>query len=159
MLTKDPDNIRRHREEGLLHLEERNWYLEEAPTIALRLTGRARQIALSIPADELHDDIGIDKLFEKLDKSFRRDEVDCAYEAYKNFEICVRREGISITAYLLEFERLHEKAKTHKVELPDAILVYKLLENAARYTGTTNGAHGVSGAKVWIDEISNETYI
>ena len=54
---------------------------QQAPTIALRLTGRARQIALSIPADELHDDNGIDKLFEKLDKSFERDEMDCVYEA------------------------------------------------------------------------------
>ena len=74
--------------------------------------------------------------------------MDCADEAYKNFEICVRREGVSIAAYILEFERLFEKAKTHKMELPDAILAYKLLENAARYTGTTNGVHGVSGAKV-----------
>ena len=57
--------------------------------------------------------------------------MDCAYEAYKNFEICVRREGMSITAYILEFKRLYEKAKTHKMELPDAILAYKLLENAA----------------------------
>ena len=104
---------------------------QQAPTIALRLTVRAKQIALSIPADELHDDNGIDKLFEKLDMSFKRDEVDCANETYKNFEICVRREGICITAYILEFERLYEKAKTHKMELPDAILAHKLLENAA----------------------------
>ena len=31
----------------------------------------------------------------------------------------------------MEFERLYEKAKSHKMELPDAILAYKLLENAA----------------------------
>ena len=56
------------------------------------LPGRARQIALSIPADELHDDNGIDKLFEKLDKSFERDEMDLCLRSIEELRnLCPER--------------------------------------------------------------------
>ena len=106
----------------------------QAALIALSLTGKARQIAIDMDIAVLEQENGVEKLIEMLDESFKRDEVDCAYEAYRKFETFTRTPDVTVAIYVLEFERLYERAKSHKMTLPDSILGYKLLENACLET-------------------------
>ena len=99
--------------------------------VVMALTGRARQIGLQLKADELDRDNGLDVLVKKLDECYKRDDTDYAYEAYSTFEKFTRVEGMSISAYILEFEKLNDRAKNYNMVLPDAVLAYKLLENAS----------------------------
>lgn len=50
-----------------------------------------------------------------------------AYLAYEKFEKFKRPETMSITDYIVEFERLYYKIKTHKMVLPDDVLAYRVL--------------------------------
>ena len=47
--------------------------------------------------------------------------------AYEKFEKFRRPETMSITDYIVEFERLYYKIKTHKMVLPDNVLAYRVL--------------------------------
>lgn len=47
--------------------------------------------------------------------------------AYEKFEKFRRPETMSITDYIVEFERLYYKIKTHKMVLPDDVLAYRVL--------------------------------
>ena len=104
---------------------------KQALAIVLNLSGKARQLALQVPVNELDCDNGVDNLLKKLDECFKREEVDCAYEAYFLFEKFKRSQDMSVSAYILEFERLYNKAKQYNMTLPDAVLAFKLLDSAA----------------------------
>ena len=54
---------------------------KQALAVALSLKGRARDIALEIPADDLDKDNGMTMLIQELDKVFMREEKDRAFEA------------------------------------------------------------------------------
>ena len=57
-----------------------------------------------------------------MDKTFLKDEIQTAYLAYEKFEKFKRPETKSITDYIVEFERLYYKIKTHKMVLRDGVL-------------------------------------
>ena len=65
---------------------------KQALAVALSLTGRARDTALEIPADDLNDDDGMKTLLEALDSVFLKEEKDRAYDAYTDFDR-IRREN------------------------------------------------------------------
>ena len=120
---------------------------KKALAIVLSLSGRARQIALQIPVEQLDNENEVDTLSAKLDDSFKREEVDCAYEAYANFEKFSRRNDLSMSSYILEFEQLHEKAKSYKMALPDTILAFKLLENSNIDEKEADGTFSLPGSE------------
>ena len=103
---------------------------KQALAVVLVLQGRARIPALEINAAALNIDEEISTRLGKLGSVFKKEDVDCAYEAYATFEKFTRAEGSQMSSYIHEFEDLYEKAKRHKMVLPDAILAYKLLDNA-----------------------------
>lgn len=103
---------------------------KQALAIALSLTGKAREAALEIPAENLNSDDGVDKLLEKLDQLFKKDTIDSAYEAYKNFDAFYQGESVPMTDYIAQFEILYRKMEKYEMKLPDAILAFTLLEKA-----------------------------
>lgn len=52
------------------------------------------------------------------------------YEAYLNFDRLVRESNISMTDYVIEFEKRYSRVCKYKMELPDAVLALKLLHTA-----------------------------
>ena len=46
------------------------------------------------------------------------------------FEKFVRPAEMSIADYIIQFERLHIKAKSHSMEIHDGVLAYRLLNGA-----------------------------
>ena len=51
--------------------------------------------------------------------------IHTAYEAYERFETFSRAPSVTVSDYIIEFERLYNKAKQHKMELPDGVLAYR----------------------------------
>lgn len=103
---------------------------KRALAVTLSLTGKARETAVSIAVEKLNDDNGMKTLITELDKVFKKEDKDLAYEAYTTFDTYKRTEGTKIGDYIYQFERFYSMCKDLKMELPDAVLAFKLLDNA-----------------------------
>lgn len=107
---------------------------KQALAITLSLSGRARESALEIAAHDLNTDTGMDVLLSKLDSVFLKEEKDRQYEAYTEFDRINRQSGTSMVDYIIEFEQRYNKIRKFKMELPDAVLAFKLLDTAGLNT-------------------------
>jgi len=103
-------------------------------------------VALSLPEDDksqirdkvfseidiatLKEDDGVETLITFLNNIFQKDELTEVYEHYVNFDRFHRNSKQNIDAYILEFEKLYNKTKKFKLELPKSVLAFKLLDNA-----------------------------
>ncbi|CAL9707805.1 unnamed protein product [Knipowitschia caucasica] len=103
---------------------------KQALAVALSLSGRARETAMEIPVDELNEDTGMKILLDKLDSLFLKEEKDRIYEAYTDFDRIVKHESVSMADYIIDFEQRYSRMRKHKMELPDAVLAFKLLDTA-----------------------------
>ena len=65
-----------------------------------------------------------------MDKLFKKDELSEAYETYVEFDrFRLSKVGVSsMEDYVIEFEKLYNKTKKFKMELPQPVLAFKLLE-------------------------------
>ena len=102
---------------------------EQAAAVALSLQGRARKAAMELDLEELNSEGGLALLIQKLDGLFLKDSNQRMYVAFSEFEKYKRSSDTNIDTYISDFDRLYNKVKVHKVEYPDALLAYKLLEN------------------------------
>jgi hypothetical protein len=103
---------------------------KQALAITLTLTGRAKETALRIAAADLNKDTGVASLVRELDKVFQKEEKDLAYEAYTIFDGYHKGDNSSISDYIYEYEQRYSKCRKYKLDLPDAVLAFKLLDNA-----------------------------
>ena len=103
---------------------------KQAPAIFLTLSGQAREAVLKPDISKIAHDDGVKNLLDCLDELFLKDETCLCYEAYEAFEKFVRPAAMSISDYIIQFEQLYNKAKTHKMEILDGVLAYRLLNSA-----------------------------
>jgi hypothetical protein len=115
---------------------------KRAAMIVLTLPDRAKQIALQIPREELKAGVerqidgqtkkitGIERLTEELDKIYLEDVEKERYQAYEDFRRFRREPKMSVHEYLLEFDRREKTLKEYKIELPESVLAYELLNSA-----------------------------
>ena len=101
-----------------------------APTVFLTLTGKAREAVLEMEAATLNENDGLEKLFTKLDDLFKEDKTQAALICYDKFERYSRPSEMSITDYLVEFERMIEQLKIYEISLPGPVLAYRALRSA-----------------------------
>ena len=81
---------------------------KQALAVSLTLSGNARDVAMDIPAADLAKEDGMKTLIDELDKAFKRDEKDKAYEAYKTFDTFVKTENMSMSDYIVEFDKRYK---------------------------------------------------
>ena len=101
---------------------------KQALAIFLSLTGKAREAVLELDIDTLNTDDGVDRVLEQLDKLYLKDKLQLAYQAYDNFRKFKRPSEMPIADFVIEFDRLYNRAKAYKMELPDGILAYEFFE-------------------------------
>ena len=99
---------------------------KQALAVVLALSGRAREAAMEIPVDDLNKDSGMKTLLAKLDNLFLKEEKDLIYEAYSDFDKVRRDSGVSMSDYIIDFEQRYARMRKYKMELPDAVLAFKL---------------------------------
>ena len=103
---------------------------KRAPAICLSLTRRARDAVLELDITKLNSVIGVKELIAKLDTLLLKDTEQRIYGAYDDFEKFKRNSDMNINDYIIEFEKRNSKLKEHSIELPDAVLAYRLLHSA-----------------------------
>ena len=103
---------------------------KRAPTVFLTLSGKAREAVLEMDPEELNDDEGLTKLYLKLDKLFKVDADQAALQVYEKFEKYSRPGSLSMADYRIEFDRMVQQLKQHKIELPEPVLAYRALKSA-----------------------------
>ena len=103
---------------------------KQALAITLLLMGQARAKALEIDAAQLNTEDGVSILLTALDTLFLQDEVDLAYTVYSDFERLRKGEDMSMGDFIIEYERRYNTCRKHKMEYPDSVLAFKLLDNA-----------------------------
>ena len=103
---------------------------KQALAVTLSLTGQARAKALEIDATQLNSRDGMNILLTALDTLFLQDEVDLAYTAYSDFERLRKEEDMSMSDFIIEYERRYNICRKYKMDYPDSVLAFKLLDNA-----------------------------
>ena len=103
---------------------------KRAPTVLLTLEDNAQEAVLEMDANTLNQDDGMKKLYEKLDLLFSEDANQSAFIAYETFEKYQKPAGMSVSDYLIEFDRLVAKLKNHAITLPEPVLAYRALKSA-----------------------------
>ena len=124
---------------------------KQDPTIFLSLSGQAREAVLELELDKLNDDNGVKNLLEKLDKLYLKDDTYSAYEAYERFETFSRAPSMTVSDYIIEFERLYNKAKQHRMGLPDGVLAYRFLNSV------NISSHHVQLVRATLSELSYQS--
>ena len=103
---------------------------KQAPAIFLTLSGQVREAVLGLDISKLAHDDRVKNLLNCLDELFHKDETCSSYEAYEAFEKFVRPAAMNISDYIIQFEQLYNKAKSHKMEILDGVLADHLLNSA-----------------------------
>ena len=103
---------------------------KQGPAIFLALEGKAREAVLELDIGEIKGENGIDNIVKKLDSLYKKDAAQVAYESYDKFERFQRSPEMSMKDFVIEFERLLCKTRSHGAIMSDSILAYRLLKSA-----------------------------
>ena len=95
---------------------------KQALAVTLSLSGKARQKALEIPVADLNKDDGVDTSITAFDHIFIQNKVDLAYSTYSRFDEFQKEPcSMSMSDYIIEFERLYHQCTKHGMTMPDAV--------------------------------------
>ena len=104
--------------------------VKQGPAIFLTLEGRAKEAVLELDVKNIGSKDGVALIIEKLDSLFLKDKTQSAFEAYDTFEKFRRPSDLSMSDYIIQFERLKSKTESYKIVLPTEVLAYRLLKSA-----------------------------
>ena len=103
---------------------------KQGAAIFLSLTGKSREAVLELSREEISGEQGVAHVLAKLDRLWLEDEKKQALNVYETFEQFRRPAEMGVTEYLNAFERLNNKLKVHRMELPEGVLAYRVLKSA-----------------------------
>ena len=103
---------------------------KQGPAIFLTLEGKAREAVLELDIKDISGADGCKNIVAKLNTLYLKDKAQVAYEAYDKFEQFQRAPEMTMKDFIIEFERLHCKTKSHGATMSDDILAYRLLKSA-----------------------------
>ena len=104
--------------------------IKHGPILYLSLNQKAQQACAALTKAELNADDGLEKLVEKLRELYAVSKDQATFSAYEKFETFQRPTSMNITDYVNEFEQLYQKVLSYKMNIPSAVLAYRLLKNA-----------------------------
>ena len=96
----------------------------------LSLEGEAQDAALELTSEEVDAADGVDKIIERLDKLYKKDELTERYNAIEAFDSYRRPKSTSIKDFIIEFEKRLYKTKAYKSTMSDDLLAYRFLKSA-----------------------------
>ena len=102
---------------------------KQALAVHLTLKGRAKEVANRVPTEDKKKDDGLETLLAKLDEAFLKEPERRRFMAYRDFEKCIRKEGVTICEFMGEFDAKYFKMTEKKMVLPDEVLAFRLVEN------------------------------
>ena len=103
------------------------------PAVYLTLTGRAREAVRDLKPEDIGKETGLDEIIVKLDAVYLKDENTRAYVASKEFYEFKRASGENFSEFIIKYEHLYHKLTQYKMDLPEGVQAFFLL-NAANMT-------------------------
>ena len=103
---------------------------EEGPLLFRALTGKAKEAANELTVAQIGSETGLELILGKLDKFYLGDKNQRIYNELDAFENFKRPASMTMPIFLVEFERLHTKVRSHDCNYPDGVLAYKVLQAA-----------------------------
>ena len=77
----------------------------------MSLEGKAQEAVLELDVDVITSEEGVSKIIDRLDKIYLQDTLIKKYEALDNFENYRRPPDVSVSDYILEFDKRYLKTK------------------------------------------------
>lgn len=103
---------------------------EEGPLVYRTLTGRSKEACADLTVDQIGSKNGLKFIKQALDKVHLSDENQRIFLTLDSFEKCKRSPNMTMSAFILSFENLHNKVKAHKITYPNGVLAYRILKAA-----------------------------
>ena len=103
---------------------------QKASQVFLSLTGEAEDAVLELEEAEIFDDGGLDKILERLDALYKKDETLQKFQYFEEFESYKRASTMTILQHIVKFDQLYNKVKRYGSEVSDDLLAFKLLKTA-----------------------------
>ena len=103
---------------------------EQGTAVLLSLEGKAQEAVLELDVDVITSEEGVSKIIDRLDKIYLQDTLIKKYEALDNFENYRRPPDVSVSDYILEFDKRYLKTKNLGTQMSDDLLAYRMLKNA-----------------------------
>ena len=103
---------------------------QEGPLVFGTLTGKAKRACKQLSLEDIGSDTGLQKILDKLAEEYNANKDQKIFVELDSFEKFKRPSSMTMSAFLLEFERLHTSVKHYKCEYPDGVLAYKVLKAA-----------------------------
>ena len=101
---------------------------KQGPAVVLTLEGEAQQAALEISSEDLSSNTGVNKIIERLDTIYKKDELVQRFDKLESFESYKRPNNLSMRDFLAEFELKYNRIKNQT--LSDDLIAYRLLKAA-----------------------------
>ena len=102
--------------------------VKQGSALYLSLEGKPRETVLAeVSLTDLSSADGIKKIFECLDRYYKKDETKSAFTAFDEFIKFRRSSKTSLKDYLIEFNLKYHRIENFDMKLPDGVLAYLLL--------------------------------
>ena len=103
---------------------------EQGPIVFRSLGGRAKIAAHELTVAEIGSDKGLDLILKKLDGLYLSDKNQRICSVLERFESFRRSPSMTMSNFVLDFERLNNKVKSFDVTYPDGVLAYRIMKAA-----------------------------
>ena len=96
----------------------------------MNLEGEAEDAVLELSEDELISDASVNNVLDKLDKVFKKSDTVEKFEALDRFETYRRPHNVSISDFVIEFDKRYNKTKSLGTNVSDDLLGYRMIKSA-----------------------------
>ena len=86
---------------------------KQGPAIVLSFEGDAQDAMLELNTNDITDKDGVNKIIERLNRLYKKDELTGKYNALESFETYKRNSNTSIRNFLTELEKRYNKTNSH----------------------------------------------
>lgn len=101
-----------------------------ALALSLPIESQVRdKVMTELSKTQLSSEDGLNVLLNFLDKIYKKDELESAYEAWSDFQRYKKVDSMSIGDYIMEFDKRYKAAKKFDMTLSVPVLAFQLLEN------------------------------
>lgn len=103
---------------------------KQGTAILLSLKGTDQEAVLELEQTAINHADGLDNVLARLDNLYLKDVTLQKYKALESFETYQRSPSTPINDFIHEFEKRHNKIKSHGTNISDDLLAFRLLKAA-----------------------------
>ena len=92
--------------------------------------GKVKDVVRSLGKEAITADDGLKVIIEQLDKIYEEDSALMSYRVYRKFVTYIRPEDMNLQDYMSEFEKLVADLRKIKLNFPEVVLAYSILNSA-----------------------------